>query len=170
MPGRSRARYFRWAARACLPGQRKSPAAAGGRRHRRDQLRRGFWARHSPTGAWQYPIPDDASKETVDWQRYISNTTQLPLTRCASSAGATISITARACRATSSFTCSPACTLSPGLWGPRRSAPWGGLRYWKGEVPDVLLGMFDYPETEVHPALTSLCAAILWMAPAARPT
>jgi hypothetical protein len=28
------------------------------------------------------------------------------------------------------------------------------LRYWKDgrEVPDILLGMFDYPETEKHPA------------------
>ena len=30
----------------------------------------------------------------------------------------------------------------------------GGLRYWKDgrEVPDILLGMFDYPQTEKHPA------------------
>ena len=26
----------------------------------------GFWARMSPTGAWQYPIPADASTKTVD--------------------------------------------------------------------------------------------------------
>ena len=30
----------------------------------------------------------------------------------------------------------------------------GGLRYWKDgrEVPDILLGMFDYPQTAQHPA------------------
>ena len=38
----------------------------------------GFWARHSPTGAWQYPIPADASPATVDWEAYISNTTKRP--------------------------------------------------------------------------------------------
>lgn len=29
----------------------------------------------------------------------------------------------------------------------------GGLRYWKDgrEVPDVLLGMFQYPDSEQHP-------------------
>ncbi|MEM9260929.1 MAG: Gfo/Idh/MocA family oxidoreductase, partial [Bacteroidota bacterium] len=36
----------------------------------------GFWARNSPTGAWQYNIPNDASTKTVDWDRYISNTKQ----------------------------------------------------------------------------------------------
>jgi hypothetical protein len=30
----------------------------------------------------------------------------------------------------------------------------GGLRYWKDgrEVPDIMLGMFDYPEAKEHPA------------------
>ena len=37
--------------------------------------------------------------------------------------------------------------------GPTRIQATGGLRYWQDgrEVPDVLLGMFDYPETDTHP-------------------
>ena len=37
--------------------------------------------------------------------------------------------------------------------GPRTIMAQGGLRYWKDgrEVPDVLLGMFDYPEADGHP-------------------
>ena len=36
----------------------------------------GFWARMSPTGAWQYPIPADASPATVDWDAFVANTTK----------------------------------------------------------------------------------------------
>ena len=38
--------------------------------------------------------------------------------------------------------------------GPNQIYSSGGLRYWKDgrEVPDVLLGVFDYPDSEEHPA------------------
>ena len=38
--------------------------------------------------------------------------------------------------------------------GPTKVMATGGLRYWKDgrDVPDILLGMFDYPQTEKHPA------------------
>ena len=39
----------------------------------------GFWARMSPTGAWQYPIPADASPKTVDWDMFVANTNKRPL-------------------------------------------------------------------------------------------
>src|SRR5690606_4843966 len=37
--------------------------------------------------------------------------------------------------------------------GPDQISAMGGLRYWKDgrEVPDVLLGMFQYPQTTAHP-------------------
>jgi hypothetical protein len=38
----------------------------------------GFWARHSPLGTWQYPIPADASPSTVDWDTYVSITKNRP--------------------------------------------------------------------------------------------
>jgi predicted dehydrogenase len=38
--------------------------------------------------------------------------------------------------------------------GPSRVLSSGGLRFWKDgrDVPDLLLGLFDYPETKEHPA------------------
>ncbi|HYK55045.1 MAG TPA: Gfo/Idh/MocA family oxidoreductase, partial [Flavisolibacter sp.] len=38
----------------------------------------GFWARMSPTGAWQYPIPADASPKTVGWDAFVANTNKRP--------------------------------------------------------------------------------------------
>ena len=37
--------------------------------------------------------------------------------------------------------------------GPTKISAMGCLRFWKDgrEVPDVLLGMFDYPNTDKHP-------------------
>ena len=38
--------------------------------------------------------------------------------------------------------------------GPERIFTTGGLRYWKDgrDVPDIQIGVFDYPETAAHPA------------------
>lgn len=113
----------------------------------------GFWARNSPVGAWQYAIPDDASRETVDWNRYVSNTTDRsfdPLRffrwRNYRDYGTGVS----GDLFVHLFSSLHFITNSK---GPNKIQATGGLRYWKDgrEVPDILLGMFDYPETEEHP-------------------
>ena len=113
----------------------------------------GFWARHSPTGAWQYPIPADASPSNVDWETFISNTTK------------------RSFDATRFFRWRNYRDYGTGMsgdlfvhlfsslhfitnsMGPNKVYASGGLRYWKDgrEVPDVLLGTFDYAQSKAHP-------------------
>jgi predicted dehydrogenase len=114
----------------------------------------GFWARHSPTGAWQYPIPADASLETVDWGTFISNTKKRPF-------DATRFFRWRNYQ---DYGTGMAGDLFVHLFsslhfitnsvGPNKIYSSGGLRYWNDgrEVPDVLLGTFDYPQSKVHPA------------------
>ena len=113
----------------------------------------GFWARHSPTGAWQYPIPSDASPQNVDWDTFVSNTNKRPF-------DATRFFRWRNYRDYGTgmsgdlfvhlFSSLHFITNS---WGPNKIYAAGGLRYWKDgrEVPDVLLGTFDYPKTAAHP-------------------
>jgi predicted dehydrogenase len=114
----------------------------------------GFWARMSPFGAWQYPIPADASTSTVGWDNFVSNTTKRsfdPLRffrwRNYRDYGTGVS----GDLFVHLFSSLHFVTNSV---GPNQITATGGLRYWKDgrEVPDIMLGMFDYPETPVHPA------------------
>jgi predicted dehydrogenase len=114
----------------------------------------GFWARNSPGGAWQYEIPADASDKTVDWKRFLKNYPDRAFDakrffrwRCYKDYGTGVSGDLFVHLFSSlHFIVSSA--------GPEKIMAAGGLRFWKDgrEVPDVLLGMFDYPQTEKHPA------------------
>lgn len=113
----------------------------------------GFWARMSPHGAWQYPIPADASPSTVDWDKFVANTTKRPF-------DATRFFRWRNYRDYGTGVSGDlfvhlfsSLHFITGSMGPNKVMATGGLRYWKDgrEVPDIMLGMFDYPETNVHP-------------------
>lgn len=113
----------------------------------------GFWARHSPVGAWQYVIPEDASEKTVNWDRFVANTTKRPFdaTRFFRWRNYTDYGTGMAGDLfVHLFSSLHFITSSK---GPEKISAMGGLRYWKDgrEVPDVLLGMFQYPQTDAHP-------------------
>lgn len=113
----------------------------------------GFWARMSPEGAWQYKIPADASAQTVAWDRYeITKKHAFDPLRffrwrnyldygTGMSGDLFVHLFSSLHFITSSL-------------GPTKIAAMGGLRYWKDgrDVPDVLLGVFDYPQAKAHPA------------------
>lgn len=113
----------------------------------------GFWARNSPEGAWQYRIPEDASEKTVDWKMFLNKYPDRPFDakrffrwRCYRDYGTGVS----GDLFVHLFSSLHFITNSK---GPQKIMAMGGLRYWKDgrEVPDILLGMFDYPETAEHP-------------------
>src|SRR5215217_6969921 len=114
----------------------------------------GFWARMSPFGAWQYPIPADASPKTVGWDAFVANTNKRPF-------DATRFFRWRNYRDYGTGVSGDlfvhlfsSLHFVTGSLGPDKILATGGLRYWKDgrEVPDVMLGMFDYGETAAHPA------------------
>ncbi|PSK98716.1 Gfo/Idh/MocA family oxidoreductase [Cecembia rubra] len=112
----------------------------------------GFWARMSPEGAWQYAVPKDGNEQNVDWKRYLSNTNKrdwdpLRFFRWRNyldyGTGMSGDLFVHLFSSLHFITDS---------YGPNKISAMGGLRYWKDgrEVPDVLLGTFDYPETPQH--------------------
>ncbi|CAN5364184.1 hypothetical protein BH20BAC1_BH20BAC1_22960 [soil metagenome] len=114
----------------------------------------GFWARMSPFGAWQYPIPDDASPATVDWDAYIANTTKRPFDKARFFRWRNYRDYGTGVSGDLFVHLFSSLHFVTGSLGPNKIMATGGLRYWKDgrEVPDVMLGMFDYPETKIHPA------------------
>ena len=114
----------------------------------------GFWARNSPGGAWQYDIPADASEKTVDWKRFLKSYPDRAFDpkrffrwRCYKDYGTGVSGDLFVHLFSSLH-------FIVSSQGPNKVMATGGLRYWKDgrEVPDILLGMFDYPQAEKHPA------------------
>lgn len=110
--------------------------------------------RNNSNGAWQYSIPTDASLETVDWDRYIGDSPKMAYDpkrffrwRNYQDYGTAVA----GDLFVHLFTALHVITSSK---GPERIYATGGLRYWKDgrDVPDITLGLYDYPATEQHPA------------------
>ena len=113
----------------------------------------GFWARHSPTGAWQYAIPEDASEKTVNWKRYVSNTTKRDFDKMRFFRWRNYTDYGTGMSGDLFVHLFSSLHFITNSIGPNQVSAMGGLRYWKDgrEVPDVMLGTFQYPDSEQHP-------------------
>lgn len=110
--------------------------------------------RQSAIGAWEYTMPNDASPETVDWNRYIEAMNKIPFDAKKFfwwrnyrdfGTGVAGDLFVHLLSGTHVIT---------GSRGPVKIFSSGQLSYWKDgrDVPDVMTGILQYPETPEHPA------------------
>jgi predicted dehydrogenase len=107
-----------------------------------------WWDRNEAVGAFVGSISPDASPETIDWPRFLGTAPKVPFNPehffqwrkwKAYGSGVAGDLFVHLFSGTHFIT---------GSHGPTRASATGGLRYWKDgrDVPDVLLGLFDYPQ------------------------
>jgi predicted dehydrogenase len=114
----------------------------------------GFWARNDPVGAWQYAIPEDASEETVDWDRFLGEAPGRPFDPLRFFRWRNYRDYGTGVSGDLFVHLFSSLHFIVSSLGPTSIVARGGLRYWEDgrEVPDILLGIFDYPQTPAHPA------------------
>ncbi|MDP4186195.1 MAG: Gfo/Idh/MocA family oxidoreductase [Bacteroidota bacterium] len=112
----------------------------------------GVWSRRTSDGAWNYAIPDDASEKNISWDTFLKGGKKLPFNPerffrwrkyldygSGMNGDLFVHIISGLHFVTNSY-------------GPSKIYSSGGIRFWNDgrEVPDVMLGTFDYNQCEAH--------------------
>jgi predicted dehydrogenase len=112
----------------------------------------GFSDRNSASGAWVYPIPPDASEQTIDWNEFLVGAPQRPFDaarffrwRCFSDYGEGLGGDLFVHLLSGIF------FISGTNEAPQRAQSSGGLYRWKDgrDFPDLIETLFDFPKFRV---------------------
>jgi predicted dehydrogenase len=112
--------------------------------------------RNTAIGAWQYSIPPDATPQTVDWDRFLGSAPKRPFEPVRLFRWRNYVDYGTGVAGDLFVHLLSGLHYATGALGPTRVFATGGLRFWKDgrDVPDVMLALLDYPQTDKHPAFT----------------
>ncbi len=111
-----------------------------------------YWDRNSPSGAWVYPIPPDASEKTIDWNAFLGNAPKVAFDpirffrwRCYKDYGEGLGGDLFV------HLMSGIQFITGNTEPAQRAVSSGGLFHFKDgrEFPDLIETMYDYPNTRV---------------------
>lgn len=116
-------------------------------------LAEGVWQRRTSTGAWNYNIPEDASPQTLDWDTFLKDKKRYEFDPERFFRWRKYVDYGTGMNGDLFVHIISGLHFVMDSYGPNKIYSSGGIRYWKDgrEVPDVLIGTFDYPETKQHP-------------------